>query len=520
MSSDADSIPRGTLIDGRYEIRDHLGRGGMGTVYRARDTKKGQPVALKMLLQGERGEKSREERRRRFMNEIYAINEVAHRNVVQVLEFGFHGDTPFMVMELLKGKDLGRVIHDQAGPLPIDYCVDVMLVICAAIQACHHKGIIHRDLKPGNVMVIDTDSGPGWDVKVLDFSISSISKVAGDLTRDGQILGTPRYLSPEQVSGKTLPASDQYAIGLLLYVCLTKQHPFADLDGAPLIRAIDRGDIPPSRTLRPEIPEALEAVILKAISVDPGERYARVHDLGRALWPFGSPLGQGLWKKYYFETPRAAEPDSTLKGNTTSVPLVLQMAKGEVPMVGSTAVAHYQSTTAVPAASAVRPPSDVTQDDPEAPRARAGGPSAPTGWAWQSSLTGAAGSVETAETSRTRGKLIGGALIVAAAVAVGAVVGIGKMSRPGTTAAPGPAMVPAPAPVAQPPAPPALPAAATAPAPAPAAPTAAAPSPAAARAPAPDEKKSKHREHARKRSPTASHDGWEVDANGVPIPPP
>src|SRR4029079_6596020 len=143
------------------------------------------------------------------------------------------------------------------------------------------------------VMVIETDSGPGWDVKVLDFSISSISKGAADLTREWQILDTPRYLSPEQVDGKVLPASDQYAIGLLLYVCLTKKHPFAELDSLPLIRAIERGEMPRPRSFRPDIPEAREDVIMTAIHVDPAKRFARVHDLGRALWPFGSQLGQG-----------------------------------------------------------------------------------------------------------------------------------------------------------------------------------------------------------------------------------
>ena len=225
-------IGKGTLIDGRYDIREQLGQGGMGTVYRALDRKLNQMVALKILRNGDSGTaRSREERRRRFMHEIYAINEVDHRNVVHIQEFGFFQDTPYMVMELLKGKDLSRVLKESAGALPIDYCVDVLLVVISAIHACHQKGIVHRDLKPGNIMIIEADSGPGWDVKVVDFSIS---KVAVEVTRDGQILGTPSYLSPEQVNGRASPASDQYALGLLLYVCLTKRHPFDGFHDLPL----------------------------------------------------------------------------------------------------------------------------------------------------------------------------------------------------------------------------------------------------------------------------------------------
>ena len=369
MSTETESVVKGTLIDGRYEIRERLGQGGMGTVYRALDKKLGQTVALKMLLNSNSGsERSREERRRRFMHEIYAINEVAHRNVVHIQEFGFFKDTPYMVMELLKGKDLSRVLRESAGPLPIDYCVDVLLVVIAAIHACHEKGIIHRDLKPGNIMVIDADSGPGWDVKVVDFSIS---KLASELTRDGQIIGTPNYLSPEQINGKALPASDQYALGLLLYVCLTNRHPFEGLDGLPLIRAIERGELRKPRAYRADIPEELEQIIAKAMHLDPAQRYTTVHEFGRILWPFGSQLGKGVWKKYYIETPPVARPRTDPKASTTGIPLVLQIAQGKLPMTAATALAHYQSTTAVKIGT-------TTVDDPAVRAAAEADPGAPT----------------------------------------------------------------------------------------------------------------------------------------------
>ena len=338
-----EAIGKGTLIDGRYDIREQLGQGGMGTVYRALDRKLNQMVALKILRNGDSGSaRSREERRRRFMHEIYAINEVDHRNVVHIQEFGFFQDTPYMVMELLRGKDLSRLLKESAGALPIDYCVDVLLVVIAAIHACHQKGIVHRDLKPGNIMIIEADHGPGWDVKVVDFSIS---KAAAELTRDGQILGTPSYLSPEQVNGRVSPASDQYALGVLLYVCLTKRHPFEGRHDLPLIRAIERGDFPSPRSHRPDIPEELENIILTAMHVDPERRYPSVYDFGRQLWPFGSQLGRGVWKKYYFETPRLARPQSDAHRSTTGIPLLLRMAEGKAPFTAPTALANYDSAT-------------------------------------------------------------------------------------------------------------------------------------------------------------------------------
>ena len=317
MSTDSEVMTKGTLVDGRYEIRERLGQGGMGMVYRALDKKLNQMVALKVLLHGTGSERSKEERRRRFMHEIYAINEVEHRNVVHIQEFGFFRDTPYMVMELLKGRDLNRILKENGDILPIDYCVDVMLVVSAAIQACHDRGVIHRDLKPGNVMVIESDSGHGWDVKVVDFSIS---KAASDLTRDGQIVGTPNYLSPEQVSGKAVPATDQYALALLLYVCLTKRHPFEDLDGLPLIRAIERGEIKKPRTFRPDIPEELEQIILKAMHVDPEQRFGRMREFGQKIWPFGSQLGQGVWRKYSSRRRSNIGPETTPRGRRPAFP--------------------------------------------------------------------------------------------------------------------------------------------------------------------------------------------------------
>jgi serine/threonine-protein kinase len=298
-----DLFVKGQRVD-RYEIREHIGQGGMGAVYRAVDTKLGRTVALKTVVAHRRGDRLTEEIRERFMREALAASRVDHRNVVQVLDFGFVDDgTPYMVMEYLRGRSLSEILKGTKEPLAFDYIADVMLSVCAALRACHHVGIIHRDLKPANIFLCDTDTG--WEVKVLDFGISK-APATDELTQEGQIIGTPQYLSPEQIDGTVGPESDQYALGVLMYMCLTRRLPYADYQGVRLLRAIGDGKFNPPRTLRPELAEDLEAIVLRAMHVSPKERFESIHALGQRLWQFASPRGQEQWKTFYFHTPAAA----------------------------------------------------------------------------------------------------------------------------------------------------------------------------------------------------------------------
>ena len=283
----------------------------MGAVYRAIDTRLGRTVALKTVLSHRSTEGLTDELRQRFMREALAASKVDHRNVVHVIDFGVTNEgTPYLVMEYLRGRDLGVLLKKAKVPLTIAYVADVMLGVCAALRACHQLGIVHRDLKPSNIFLADTDTGP--EIKVLDFGVSK-APTAIDLTQEGQILGTPQYLSPEQVNGKVGPESDQYALGVLLYVCLTKKLPFEEHQNLTLLRAIEAGRFQGPRAHRPEIPQALEAIILRAMHVNPAERFDSVHALGQALWTFASSRGQVEWKNYYFHTP-AAFDEETLRG--------------------------------------------------------------------------------------------------------------------------------------------------------------------------------------------------------------
>ena len=309
----------------------------MGAVYRAVDTRLGRTVALKTVVSHRSSEGLTDELRQRFMREALAASQVDHRNVVHVIDFGVTNDgTPYLVMEYLRGRDLGVLLKQAKAPLAVEYVADVMLGVCAALRACHQLGIVHRDLKPSNIFLADTDTGP--EIKVLDFGVSK-APTAIDLTQEGQILGTPQYLSPEQVNGKVGPESDQYALGVLLYVCLTKKLPFEEHQNLTLLRAIEAGRFQGPRAHRPEIPQAMEAILLRAMHVNPAERFESVHALGQALWTFASSRGQVEWKNYYFHTPpTSAFSEATLRGIPHApVPSVSGMSLAEgVPIARST----------------------------------------------------------------------------------------------------------------------------------------------------------------------------------------
>jgi serine/threonine-protein kinase len=308
VAEDENTFAKGRRVD-RYEIRAPIGEGGMGAVYRAFDTKLGRTVALKTVVARRRTSLS-EELRGRFTREALAASKVNHRNVVQVLDYGFADDgSPYIVMEYLRGQDLGARLRQSGEPLAVDYVADVMLSVCAALQACHQAGIVHRDLKPANIFLADTDTGS--EVKVLDFGVSK-AQLAGDLTEEGQILGTPQFLSPEQVEGKTVPESDQYALGMVLYVCLTKHMPYEEHESLSLLRAIELGRFQRPRVHRPDLPPPLEEIILRALRLSPSDRFESVHALGRQLLPFASARGRGQWRDYYLQTPAARPKESTL----------------------------------------------------------------------------------------------------------------------------------------------------------------------------------------------------------------
>jgi serine/threonine-protein kinase len=362
----ADStFAKGDRID-RFEIRELIGQGGMGAIYRAVDTKIGRTVALKVIRTDRLGSSSGELVRQRFLRETLALSKVEHRNVVRVLDFGFSGDTPYLAMEYLRGQDLGKLLKSTATLLPIGDVVDVMLEVCAAISACHDAGIIHRDLKPSNVFLCEERESERI-VKILDFGVSK-PPVAGDLTREGQIVGTPQYLAPEQIDGKAVPQTDQYAVGVMLYACLTKTLPYHGHASFGLLRAIVLGKFPPPAAARTDLPEKLEGIILRAMRIVPDERYPSIHELGKALWEFATPVAREKWRSYYFDERLRAPP----KASTHAMPLIEALARGIADKRGETMI-DPEGPAAAPAATPTAMPfASTALADSSPPGANAG----------------------------------------------------------------------------------------------------------------------------------------------------
>jgi len=280
-----DGLKPGTRL-GKYEIVRLLGAGGMGAVYEASHTEIGKRVAIKVLSPAIAAVAGA---RARFLREAQLTSRVRHPNIVDVTDMGSDGGQTYLVMEFLRGEDLAQRLG-RAGPLLPQQLADIMLPVCAAVVEAHKAGITHRDLKPQNIFLA---VGPHvTQPKVLDFGISKGNEVvgAGTLTGTGAMIGTPFYLAPEQIMDTRAagPNSDQYALGVIMYECLTGQRPYEAENLFVVFQAIVGGNpLPPSQR-QPGIPAALEGIVLRAMHTSPAARYPSILNLGRALLPFAS----------------------------------------------------------------------------------------------------------------------------------------------------------------------------------------------------------------------------------------
>ncbi len=262
---------------GRYEIERALGEGGMGKVYAAINPEIGSRVAIKVLHSGRSGDPSIVER---FFTEARAVNIIRHENIVNILDLSTLPDgRPFIVMEHLMGAPLTKLII-PGGKLPLSGLSRVMLDVLAALDAAHAAGIVHRDLKPDNIFV--TPEGNG---KVLDFGIAKLRPDHGTTaTREGLVFGTPLYMSPEQVTDGALDArSDLYSLGVVLYEASTGEPPFNAANTYEILTAHIEKTAAPPRSKRSDLPEAFEAVIVRAMSKDREARFASAVEMAAAL---------------------------------------------------------------------------------------------------------------------------------------------------------------------------------------------------------------------------------------------
>jgi eukaryotic-like serine/threonine-protein kinase len=271
---------------GNYRSLSLLGEGGMGAVYLAEHPAIGRRVAVKVLHKNYTRD---EHLLARFLNEARAANAIRHPNIIEILDSGVMADgTPFLVMELLEGESLGTRLR-QNGALPIVRALDFAYQTASALGAAHAKGIVHRDLKPDNMFVVpDPHDAQRERIKVLDFGIAKLQQgsVADSVkTRTGTLMGTPIYMSPEQCRGTRAVdhRSDIYSLGVILFEMLVGQPPFVSEGFGDLVNMHLNMQPPSPRSRRPEIPLALDALVLKMLAKNPEDRYQEMKEVQAAL---------------------------------------------------------------------------------------------------------------------------------------------------------------------------------------------------------------------------------------------
>lgn len=248
-----------------FRVLEHLGGGAMGLVYKAEDTRDGRVVALKFLPFELKDDP---EARERFLREAQAASNLRHRNICPIVEIDEAVDGRlFVALEYFAGKTLKKYL--ESGPLAIDEALDIARQIAAGLGEAHSHGLVHRDLVPANVLV--TEDGT---VKILDFGLAKrVSQ--GGLTQIGWSLGTPEYMSPEQIRGDdTDRTTDLWSLGVMLYEMLVGRNPFVGGNLAAVLTAIQNRTPQPIRESRPEAPEALDGIVALLLAKDPAERYA------------------------------------------------------------------------------------------------------------------------------------------------------------------------------------------------------------------------------------------------------
>jgi serine/threonine-protein kinase len=340
-------LAAGTCL-GKYQVVRLIGEGGMGAVYEAIHLAIGKKVAIK-VMSPELAENL--DARARFLREAQLTSRVRHPHAVDVTDVGSEAGLTFLVMELLEGEDLASFL-EWRGRLPLEQAADILLAVSAAVAAAHDEGIIHRDLKPHNIFLSQTRDGTIVP-KVVDFGISKgpadgptgAQAAAGPVVMSPLVkttvglMGTPAYLAPEQIEGpRTVSAaSDQYALGIILYQCVTGRPAFSSDDEVTKIFGdILNGKRTPADELRWDLPEGFQRIIDRATSRDPAARFPSVRAMGKALLAHASPKAALTWASTFSdrEAPAAATPASStrrpLLGRWISTALVVLGAAGTI----------------------------------------------------------------------------------------------------------------------------------------------------------------------------------------------
>ncbi len=287
VSETESPVQEGEVIAGKYRVERVLGVGGMGVVVAAMHLELEQRVALKFLL---KEAAAHPDVSARFAREARSAAKIRSQHVARVIDVGtLETGAPYMVMEYMDGEDLEHVLA-RTGPLPVDVATGYVLQATEAIAEAHALGIVHRDLKPANLFLAKQPNGDPV-VKVLDFGISKSAQSAGqaNLTKTSAIMGSPLYMSPEQMTAsKTVDMrSDVWALGAVLYELLAQRTPFMAETMPELVGAILQNPHDPIRQLRPDVPEGLEIAIHRCLEKSAANRFANVAEFAAAIAPFG-----------------------------------------------------------------------------------------------------------------------------------------------------------------------------------------------------------------------------------------
>jgi len=257
---------------GKYEIFSELGKGAMGMVYRARDMRLGRLVALKTMLEGVDKD---EDLVKRFNIEAQAAAQLNHENIITVYDLGEEGDIYYIAMEYLEGEDLKAVLLKKKLSLPEK--LNIILQICSGLEYAHKMGVVHRDVKPANVMILGTGK-----IKLMDFGIAHMA--SSDMTRTGMIIGTPDYMSPEQVMGRKIDnRSDIFSTGVIFYEMMTGKKPFTSDSVTSILYKIAHEPLPSFEEIGVEIPIEIETIINKAVEKEPEKRYQAMNEMIKDL---------------------------------------------------------------------------------------------------------------------------------------------------------------------------------------------------------------------------------------------
>ncbi len=261
---------------GRYEVIRELGQGAMGVVYQAKDPLIDRVVAIKTINLG-LAQEGKDEYEGRFYQEAKAAGRLNHPNIVTIYDVGKSGDVAYIAMEFLQGRELRDIMND-AGLLPIDHVLDMVAQVASGLAYAHEYDIVHRDVKPSNIMVIRDGH-----VKITDFGIARMAS-AGVRTQTGMVLGSPKYMSPEQVMGKALDQrSDIFSLGVMLYEMLTGSAPFnGDNVNSIMYQTLNATPALPN-TINPLVPEMLNFIVAKALAKGVDDRYQNAKDLAADL---------------------------------------------------------------------------------------------------------------------------------------------------------------------------------------------------------------------------------------------